>query len=417
MDHPGIWPFACVTVALAAIHAASARPLPAQADSAGIPIITARAPLWGSGEGWTISDEPLVEIGAETGPPESLLAGVVGVVRLSGGDIVIAESATGELRRYNQSGDLVWRAGGQGQGPGEHKYLGFLRSLPGDSLVTADSDRLRLNVFGPDGRVERTVRLEMPEPGLRPQGFVGVSERDLVMTFEDRRDEPSRQGVGRWPGLRIAMLSLDDGRIRTWINVQGSESSLVRRGSQIQNATYVFGKGPRYAVSGGRLALVDTERFSVRFIDLDGGSTRWILRRDEPPREVTSDHVDAWVEWAISVTRHPEGTAAIVRSARETPMASTLPVLESLYLDAVGNLWVEPYSVFGTEMPPFQVYAPDGSWLGSVAVPPGLGTERRLRFGFGRTFEIGDDYILGVWHDELGVEHVRLYGLEKAGGP
>ena len=117
MDHPGIWPFACVTVALAAIHAASARPLPAQADSAGIPIITARAPLWGSGEGWTISDEPLVEIGAETGPPESLLAGVVGVVRLSGGDIVIAESATGELRRYNQSGDLVWRAGGQGQGP------------------------------------------------------------------------------------------------------------------------------------------------------------------------------------------------------------------------------------------------------------------------------------------------------------
>ena len=189
------------------------------------------------------------------------------------------------------------------------------------------------------------------------------------MTFEDRRDEPSRQGVGRWPGLRIAMLSLDDGRIRTWINVQGSESSLVRRGSQIQNATYVFGKGPRHAVSGGRLALVDTERFSVRFIDLDGGSTRWILRRDEPPREVTSDHVDAWVEWAISVTRHPEGTAAIVRSARETPMASTLPVLESLYLDAVGNLWVEPYSVFGTEMPPFQVYAPDGSWLGSVAVP------------------------------------------------
>ncbi|MXX35751.1 MAG: hypothetical protein F4107_03235 [Gemmatimonadetes bacterium] len=327
----------------------------------------------------------------------------MGVVRLSTGDIVIAESTTGELRRYDQSGALVWRAGGQGQGPGEHKYLGFLRSLPGDSLVTADSDRLRLNVFGPDGKVLRTIRLEMPEPGLVPRGFVGVSERDLVMTFEDRREEPARPGVGRWPGLRIAMLSLDDGRIRTWIDVPGSES-------------LVFGKGPEYPVSGGSLALVDTEQFSVRFIDLDGRSTQRILRRDEPARQVTSDHVEAWVEWAISVTRDPQGTDPVIRAARETPMASTLPVLESLYLDAVGNLWVEPYSVFGTPMPPFQVYTPDGSWLGSVAVPPGLGTERRLRFGFGRTCEIGNDYILGVWHDELGVEHVRLYGLEKAGG-
>ena len=27
--------------------------------------------------------------------------------------------------------------------------------------------------------------------------------------------------------------------------------------------------------------------------------------------------------------------------------------------------------------------------------------------------EIGDDYILGVWRDELDVEYVRMYGLEK----
>ena len=50
--------------------------------------------------------------------------------------------------------------------------------------------------------------------------------------------------------------------------------------------------------------------------------------------------------------------------------------------------------MFGAEMPPFQVYTPDGSWLGSVAVAPGLGLERRVRFGLGRTFEIGDDYVL-----------------------
>ena len=28
-------------------------------------------------------------------------------------------------------------------------------------------------------------------------------------------------------------------------------------------------------------------------------------------------------------------------------------------------------------------------------------------------FEIGDDYILGVWRDATDVEYVRMYGLEK----
>ena len=88
------------------------------------------------------------------------------------------------------------------------------------------------------------------------------------------------------------------------------------------------------------------------------------------------------------------------------------------HLDAVGNLWVEPYSPPGSEIPRFQVYAPDGSWLGTVAVTPGLALElgdTGLRLGQGPRagFEIGDHYILGVWRDELGVEHVRLYGLEK----
>ena len=414
MARLGVWPIACATVALAAMDAGYAPPLAAQADSAGIPIVTARVPLWGPGERWTLGDESLVEIGAETGDPANLLDGVMGAVRLSGGDIVIGEWTTGALRRFNQSGTLVWRAGGQGQGPGEHAYLALLATLPGDSLFTVDGDRLRANVFGPDGEVARTLRLEMPGPGLRPEDFVGVSGRHLVIAFEDRREDAPRLAVNRWPGLRIAMFSLDDGRIRSWIEAPGSEAYIVRRAGMTQNTTHVFGKGPKYSASGGRLALVDTERFSVRSIALgDGGSIQWILRRDEPPREVTGDHVEAWVAWALSVSRGD--TDAIARAARETPMASTLPVLQSLYLDAVGNLWVEPYTAYFSESPPFQVYAPDGSWLGSVVVPPGLGRDRRLGLAFGRTWEIGDDYILGVWRDELDVEHVRLYGLEKPG--
>ena len=356
-------------------------PLTAQTDSAGIPIIAARAPLWGPGEGWTVSDEPVVRIGALAGVPEHQLNGVVGTVRLSGGDIVIGEWTTGELRRYDGDGNLVWRAAGEGEGPGEHAFLAFVGTLPGDSLVTFDHGLLRAQVFAPSGEAARTIRVEVPGPGFGPGDVIGISERHLILTFADQRGERPPPGVARWPGIAIVALSLDDGSMRTLMDVPGREVYMFREGGRVGNYIYRFGKGPRYAVSGGRLALADTERFSVRSIALGDGSTKWILRRDEPARVVTSEDVEA----------------------------------------AVGNLWVEPYSLPGTDLPPFQVYSPYGTWLGTIAMPAGLSLEPpsalRLGTGLKSGFEIGDDYILGVWRDELDVEYVRLYALEKQGRP
>ena len=43
-----------------------------------------------------------------------------------------------------------------------------------------------------------------------------------------------------------------------------------------------------------------------------------------------------------------------------------------------------------------------GRWLGEVALPEDL-----------EVWEIGADYVLGVFDDALGVEHVRKYRLIK----
>ena len=54
----------------------------------------------------------------------------------------------------------------------------------------------------------------------------------------------------------------------------------------------------------------------------------------------------------------------------------------------------------------YDVFRRDGRWLSSVHVPRELGYIR----------EIGDDYLLMAWADELGVPHIRLYRLEKPAG-
>ena len=387
-----------------------------RSDSAGIPITTALAPQWGPGEGWTISEEPLLEIGAVDGPSEYLLDGVIGVVRLSNGDIVLGEWASGELRRFDRNGTFMWRAGRQGEGPGEHEYLTFVGPLPGDSVVTYDGALLRVQVFGPDGTVARTMRIESPWSGFRPGQVVGVSQRRLIMTFDDRQGEIP-VGAVRWPGIRITTFSLEDGAVAEVMDIPGAEQYITRTGTRISYQVYEYGRGPKLALMTGRLALVDTEVYSVRSVSLDDGATTAILRRDEPVQEVTAEHVEAYVEYMVerNVTwgGYSEEQAEASRPVwRKAPMAPTLPVLESIRLDAAGNLWVEPYTPHGSGRSPFEVYARDGTWLGSVAMPPGLslravGERENIRM------EIGDDYVLGVWSGEQGVEYVRMYGLLK----
>ena len=211
-------------------------------DSAGIAITTALAPMWGPGEGWTISDDPLLEVGAVDGPAEYLLDGVVGVVRLSDGGVVVGQWTSGELRRYDRDGTFVWRAGREGEGPGEHVFMSFVGLLPGDSVVTYDGALGRVQVFAPDGAVARTMRIESPWSGFQPLHVIGVSRRHLVITFLDQQgDIPV--GAVRWPGVRITMFSLEDGAVAEVMDVAGKEQYITRTETQISYRGYEYGPG------------------------------------------------------------------------------------------------------------------------------------------------------------------------------
>jgi hypothetical protein len=93
------------------------------------------------------------------------------------------------------------------------------------------------------------------------------------------------------------------------------------------------------------------------------------------------------------------------------PALTTLPLLRSVQLDAEGNVWVERYHILGGEAKPFEVFASDGTWLGAVEMPKGF--HRGYIAYQAPYYHIGSDFLLGVWQDELEVQYVRLYGLEK----
>ncbi len=57
-----------------------------------------------------------------------------------------------------------------------------------------------------------------------------------------------------------------------------------------------------------------------------------------------------------------------------------------------------PYGIFSH----VYVFGGEGIWLGTVVLPD--------RFDL---YDIGDDYVLGRWQDDLDVVHVQLYELVK----
>jgi len=385
------------------------------ADSAGVAVATAVEPAWGPGEGWTVSEPPLLQIGTAIGDPDYQLDGVVGAVRLGSGDIVLGDGGSGELRRYDPGGTFVWRAAGEGEGPGEHQYLSFLGALAGDSLVSYDLALQRVQVFDAEGELVRTLPVESPWRGSMPRRALGVSGRDLVMSFADGTEIPEG-GVVRWPHMRVATVDLADGAIEAVSDFPGAEQVVEQYGENVAFVAYDFGKEPQFAVAPGRLAAVDTEAFRIRSISLGDGGTERILRRDVAPTPVTSAHVDAEIAEYIEANVTYGGVSReraeeMGRRRRDDPRAPTLPALRSIRLDEAGNLWVEPFFGAGIDIGPFEVFTADGTWLGAVPVPSGL--RRGFTADMAPGLQIGDDYLLGVWTDAQEVEYVRLYSLDK----
>jgi hypothetical protein len=85
------------------------------------------------------------------------------------------------------------------------------------------------------------------------------------------------------------------------------------------------------------------------------------------------------------------------------PVPDSLPAIGGIQWDRSGNLWVGRREPDPNATQDYDVFDTDGQWISSVIVPAELG----------RILEIGEDYVLASWLDDLSVPHLRVYRLFK----
>lgn len=386
---------------LAACEPAVQPSSPAVRDSAGVLIVDNSSFRWKDGRGWRVSERPLLDIGVVEGGPEYQFEDVKAALRLADGRIVVADNGAAELRFYDEAGMYLSTSGGKGGGPGEFEGILMVWRLGDDSLMAWDWRLRRVSVFDSRGRFARSWQLQAPEAasGLAlPQAYLG--DGSLVAGVLDYSSGAVLDGAV-YDTMVYHVVDRDGTFGPPLGRFPWSQRYVERFEGGAFSVSLPFGRRTHAAASGDGFHLGNGDSYEIRYFD-SRGSLRRIVRRDRPNPRVTETDIRTLREEWISDERDAGGRQRMRRLLDMMPIAETMPAYGRLVADALGNLWVEVYRRPGDDRPRWTIFDPEGHMLGVVETPDGF-----------VVLDIGADFLLGLWRDDLDVEHIRMYHLLK----
>lgn len=382
-------------------------------DSAGIRIVDNRRPERDTLP-WRLTAQPMVRIGQATADTERQLHHPMAAVRLTQGQIVIADRGDAALRFFDRDGTPTRAVGREGAGPGEFRWLWWVRRVAGDTLIAYDATLFRLSVFDSAGRFHRSHDLPA-RPGyfwrqalnVFPTGealVYGAVAGSMPRAEGTRRNE---RPLFRWPRGAAGYDSLGV----SWVE----EEYHAPMGRMFLPIPLPFGRNLDFVPWRDRLIAGWTDAWALSVVDGQGRVER-IFRVHRDPLPVTGRDRNAALEALRTRSLKEPVRRTVARAAPSLPMPATMPAFgrwawervssddperPSLVVDAEDNIWVIQFQSPGAPRR-WDVLRPDGRWLGAVKLPDGL-----------EPFEIGRDYVLGWRKDELGLISVELYGLQR----
>lgn len=384
-------------------------------DSAGVRIITNLPGSIEAARAWSLSPEPVVEIGGGADPDVPLYR-VSTVVPLDGGRVAVGAERPPQVRVFGSDGILATTLGREGEGPGEFSGVQSVVPLGGDSLAVWDGNRRRLSVFSADGRLLREVDLSelVPLSPVAAASLDGVTALTYLL--------PSASGslvlfsVGMTgPGVGVRRVEVPSYRIRT------DGDPVATYGPFPGEETFYFGAGEggtfpypfsadTYGATAGDALVVGTaESPELRLYDSTGGLDR-IVRWPDHDRALGGPFLTDWNAFVEGwLDERSPGEATVLRHMWDrVPLRDRFPAYDGLVAADAGEIWVGAYagehsSIYPPRnLPPparrWLVFDADGALTATVGTPAGF-----------QPHAVRDGHVWGVFMDELEVESVRAY--------
>lgn len=358
--------------------------------------------------GWRIADRPKVDLGGEDADSTAFFSRIQAAFRLRDGRIAVAEfDKPPTIRYFSPEGRYLHSIGRRGAGPGEFQAISAVFRAGEDTLVVYDPWQARFTYLTPDGKLARVVSRggTVGAPSSMQHFVVGrfndgtLLARNNVIGLADRRGFNAPPSGPRRDSIPWLRLREDGTVIDTLTRAPGELYDRPASGS-----IRVLRLSPRPAVLAvdGMFFIGTGESFTITGYDLSGRAVQ-VFTKPHRPTKVSAAVLSAFEQEEVEALSDATAIAALKQRNRTRPSASVLPAHDRFLLrDPDGNLWVQDFRVPGAPRVMWSVFAPDGRYRGVVSFPP--------RF---RPLDIGRDYVLGSWTDDLGALHLQLYDLRK----
>lgn len=300
--------------------------------------------------------------------------------------------------------------GGSGEGPGEFRSLIRCYRWEGGFLGT---DRARAHLFGRDGTPVKTISFPTIN-GQLPYVQGVFSDGSLALLT-------SGSPVGLSPGLHELLADVfhvnPEGQVVD--TLVGLRLSRWVAGSDI-SYSQAFGPSAQFLPASEKLLYGWPEDYEIKVFN-HAWELEKLIRRSLEPSPITAGDREWWATTLINGPMPgggdptPGAQRARTRISEVQVYPDTHAAFDVLKMDTEGCLWVRrshPRFEIAHFNPlenvriqrSWDVFDPEGRWLTTVYPPLDL-----------EIHDIGSDYILGVWRDEMEVEHVREYSLQRFG--
>lgn len=346
---------------------------------------------------WRVDSIPNLELGGIDASGPTLFNRIAGVVVLPGGQFVVLDGATRELRWFDATGEHVRTTGGQGQGPGEFQRPMFVSQFNLDSILVFDATQRDFTWLALDGAGLRTSRAS----GEDAQLFLGTPRAAAGSRVLFRS---SSETVGQCAPNVACAVPLDF----RWVNVTTSEVDTLDVSHVSQLLEYT-GSGPMLQIVTGPLdqrgiavaaplgpVVEGDPSFELKQFDTDGTLVA-LYRVASPARVAPRDAI----ELRLELSSAPDEVRQMFDLI---PLPEVVPAFQALHVDNLGWYWAELFQIASDAPSEWLVFDPEGRAHGVVELPKDL-----------EVYEIREDFVVGRWVNELGVEHIRRYSIDRVG--
>lgn len=385
-------------------------------DSAGVEIVeNSWIPGTPRGVFARVEMQPTVVIGGAAAPSEQQIGNNINARRLPNDRIVVTDQTANRILVFSGTGTQLHATGRTGGGPGEYRFIWWVRPWQGDSIIVFDAGQLRFSILDSAARFARSFAVQRSPD--HPRSLMLDTFGDGTFVGSANRFTPPPE-VGRVSHGTAELLRFRPEAAPSFLGVTIHVHNYIeRRGQGFLSIPVPFSVTTLWSVGDTLLYAAEADKYEIRQISYSGQLLR-LMRLSMPSQAATRQQRTEARQRLATRSSNPTIRQTVARALRSMPIPDRLPLLgrpawervptseperRSMVVDGVGFIWVLEYSLTGDQHGRlWGVFDPDGQFRGTVLLPPPL-----------EPFQIGSDYVLGWRQDSLDAVQVVLHHLDR----